>query len=79
MDLIKKSKYPLAPLYEAITNALETISEKKYLKGEKSKIYIPSPASSGEIEVPYMKIKDTKAEVTCPLKFSPKSRRVCYT
>lgn len=34
MDLIKKSKYPLTPLFEAITNSLESISQREFLSNE---------------------------------------------
>lgn len=34
MDLIKKSKYPLTPLFEAITNSLESISQREFLSSE---------------------------------------------
>ncbi len=34
MDLIKKSKYPLTPLFEAITNSLEAISQREYFDNE---------------------------------------------
>ncbi len=40
IDLIKKSKYPFAPLYEAITNSFEAISQKEYGKEEKRLIDI---------------------------------------
>lgn len=41
-DLIQRSKYPLAPLYEAITNSLEAISQKHQAEGvsDDSKIEI---------------------------------------
>jgi len=37
MDLIKKSKYPLTPLFEAITNSLEAISQRN-LSGDEDPI-----------------------------------------
>lgn len=40
IDLIRKSKYPLAPVYEAITNSFEAISQKQYEKGEERFIEI---------------------------------------
>ena len=40
MDSFKKSKYPLAPVYEAITNALEAIFQKEYKNSEKPEITI---------------------------------------
>lgn len=40
MDSIKKSKYPLAPIYEAITNSLEAIFQKEYRAEEKPEITV---------------------------------------
>lgn len=40
MDSIKKSKYPLAPIYEAITNSLEAIFQKNYKDEEKPEITV---------------------------------------
>lgn len=40
MDSIKKSKYPLAPVYEAITNSLEAIFQKDHKEGEKLEITV---------------------------------------
>lgn len=40
MDLIKKSTNPLTPIYEAITNSLEAISQRKYPNGERPQIAI---------------------------------------
>jgi len=40
MDLIGKSKNPLAPLYEAITNSLEAISQRIFSKSEAPQITI---------------------------------------
>ena len=37
---IKKSKYPLAPIYEAITNSFEAILEKEYLENETPEIKV---------------------------------------
>jgi hypothetical protein len=40
MDSIKKSKYPLAPVYEAITNSLEAIFQKIYQENESPEITV---------------------------------------
>lgn len=40
MDLITKSAYPLAPLYEAMTNSLESIAQKKFEDNEASEITV---------------------------------------
>ncbi|MCK4945074.1 MAG: hypothetical protein KAS59_02305 [Alphaproteobacteria bacterium] len=40
MDFIKKSKYPLTPLYEAITNSLEAISQRDFSSGEEPLITV---------------------------------------
>lgn len=40
MDLIPKSKYPLTPLFEAITNSLEAISQRDLPDDEKPKITV---------------------------------------
>ena len=40
MDLIKKSTYPLAPIYEAMTNSLEAIAQKQFDNSETSEITV---------------------------------------
>lgn len=40
MGLIKKSKYPLAPVYEATTNSLEAIAQKQYGRDEERVIEV---------------------------------------
>ncbi|MCZ2204012.1 ATP-binding protein [Bartonella sp. A05] len=40
MDLIKKSKYPLTPLYEAMTNSLEAIAQRQRDETEPSEITV---------------------------------------